>query len=257
MTPQTATGALSVRGLCKHFGGVAALSGVSIELRPGEVQGLIGPNGSGKTTLLNMLSGYYPIDEGSIHLGNEDLTRATVQRRACAGIARTFQTPRLLPTLSALENVMLGGWRDARAGMIGAMLSSPRARAEDKLLSERALELLCGVGLAHALDERADVLRHGEQRFLEIARALAARPRFVLLDEPAGGLSGNEIASLGAVLAALKDCGIGVLLVEHHTDFVFRICDRVTAIDFGRVIVCDTPDKVRAHEDVVRVYLGA
>ncbi len=252
-----AAGHLSARGLSKRFGGVAALSGVSIELRPGEIQGLIGPNGSGKTTMLNVLTGYYPIDDGSIHLGSEDLTKATVQRRAFAGIARTFQTPRLLPTLSVLENVMLGGWRDVRAGIVGTMLSSPRTRAEDKLLSERAIELLCGVGLGHAIQERADVLEHGEQRFLEIARALAARPRFVLLDEPAGGLSFNEIDSLGEVLGTLKACGIGVLLVEHHADFVFRICDRVTAIDFGRVIACDTPDKVRTNEDVVRIYLGA
>lgn len=251
------SGHLLARGLSKRFAGVAALSGVSIELRPGEIHGLIGPNGSGKTTMLNVLTGYYPIDEGSIYLGSEDLSASTVQRRAYAGIARTFQTPRLLPTLSVLENVMLGGWRDVRAGMLGNMFASRRARAEDKFLSERATELLWGVGLGHAIHERADVLEHGEQRFLEIARAMAARPRFVLLDEPAGGLSFNEIDSLGEVLNTLKDCGMGVLLVEHHTDFVFRICDRVTAIDFGRVIACDTPDKVRSNEDVVRIYLGA
>ncbi|CAN5311926.1 ABC transporter ATP-binding protein [soil metagenome] len=248
---------LSARDLSKRFGGVAALSGVSVELRPGEIQGLIGPNGSGKTTMLNVLTGYYPIDQGSIHLGDEDLTTTTVQRRAHAGIARTFQTPRLLPTLSVLENVMLGGWRDVRAGMLGTMFALPRTRTEDRLLAERATELLCGVGLSHAIHERADVLEHGEQRFLEIARALASRPRFVLLDEPAGGLSFNEIDSLGEVLTTMKASGIGVLLVEHHTDFVFRICDRVTAIDFGRVIACDTPDRVRRNEDVVRIYLGA
>lgn len=242
--------------LGKRFGGVAALSGVSIDLRPGEIHGLIGPNGSGKTTMLNVLTGYYPLDDGSIHLGSEDLTHASVQRRAFAGIGRTFQKPRLLPTLSVLENVMLGGWRDVRAGMFGTMLSSPRSRSEDKMLTERAVELLAGIGLVHAIHERADVLEHGEQRFLEIARALAARPRFVLLDEPAGGLSFNEIDRLGEVLTTLKACGIGVLLVEHHTDFVFRICDRVTAIDFGRVIACDTPDKVRTNDDVVRIYLG-
>lgn len=243
--------------LGKRFGGVAALSGASIDLRPGEIHGLIGPNGSGKTTMLNVLTGYYPLDDGSIHLGSEDLTHASVQRRAFAGIGRTFQKPRLLPTLSVLENVMLGGWRDVRAGMFGTMLSSPRSRSEDKMLTERAVELLAGIGLVHAIHERADVLEHGEQRFLEIARALAARPRFVLLDEPAGGLSFNEIDRLGEVLTTLKACGIGVLLVEHHTDFVFRICDRVTAIDFGRVIACDTPDKVRTNDDVVRIYLGA
>ena len=252
-----AAGTLVASELGKRFGGLAALSGVSLELRPGEIQGLIGPNGSGKTTLLNVLTGYYPIDAGSIHLGAEDLSAATVQRRAFAGIARTFQTPRILPTLTVLDNVMLGGWRDVGAGMLTTMLSLPRARAEEAALSGRAHQLLAGVGLAHAVHERADVLEHGEQRFLEIARALAARPRFVLLDEPAGGLSFNEIDSLGEVLITIKACGIGVLLVEHHTDFVFRVCDRVTAIDFGRVIACGTPDEVRNNDDVVRVYLGA
>lgn len=248
---------LAASGVSKHFGGVAALSNVSLELRPGEIQGLIGPNGSGKTTLLNVLTGYYPIDAGRVHLGSEDLSAASVQRRAYAGITRTFQTPRILPTLKVLDNVMLGGRRDAHAGMWTTMLALPGMRAEEKCLSERARELLTGVGLAHAIDQRADVLEHGEQRFLEIARALAARPRFVLLDEPAGGLTGNEIDSLGEVLMTIKSCGIGVLLVEHHTDFVFRVCDRVTAIDFGRVIACGTPEQVRGNEEVVRVYLGA
>jgi branched-chain amino acid transport system ATP-binding protein len=251
------SGLLIAEGLSKRFGGVAALSGVSITLRPGEIHGLIGPNGSGKTTMLNVLTGYYPIDAGNIHLGTENLTQASVQRRAFAGIARTFQKPRLLPTLTVLENAMLGGWRDVHSGMLGTMFSTPRPRAEDRMLSERATELLCGVGLGHALHERADVLEHGEQRFLEVARALATRPRFVLLDEPAGGLSFNEIDALGAVLTTLKAAGIGVLLVEHHTDFVFKVCDRVTAIDFGRSIACDTPANVRRNEEVVRVYLGA
>ena len=169
---------LKASGVSKHFGGVAALSEVSLELRPGEIQGLIGPNGSGKTTMLNVLTGYYQIDAGSIRLGGEDLSAASVQRRAHAGIARTFQTPRILPTLKVLDNVMLGGWRDAHAGMWSTMLSLPRMRAEEKLLSGRARELLAGVGLAHAIHQRADVLEHGEQRFLEIARALAARPRW-------------------------------------------------------------------------------
>lgn len=248
---------LSASGVSKHFGGVAALSDVSLTLRPGEIQGLIGPNGSGKTTMLNVLTGYYPIDAGSLHLGDENLTAASVQRRAYAGIARTFQTPRILPTLKVLDNVMLGGWRDARAGLWTTMLALPGMWAEERQLTERACELLAGVGLAHAIHQLADVLEHGEQRFLEIARALAARPRFVLLDEPAGGLTGNEIDSLGELLIAIKSCGIGVLLVEHHTDFVFRVCDRVTAIDFGRVIASGTPAEVRNNKEVVRVYLGA
>lgn len=247
---------LAAVGVKKRFGGVTALSEVSLEVRPGEIHGLIGPNGSGKTTLLNVLMGYYPLDAGRITLGDRDLSSASVQDRARLGVARTFQKPRIMPSLSVIENVTLGGWRDTRAGMIGNMFRSPSARADERLLRERAVELLAGVGLQHALHQRADVLEHGEQRFLEIARALTGRPDFLLLDEPAGGLTGSEIDSLGEILSTIRECGVGILLVEHHTDFVFGICDRVTAIDFGKVIARGTPTQVRGHEEVVRVYLG-
>ncbi|MDY0748055.1 ABC transporter ATP-binding protein [Paucibacter sp. R3-3] len=248
---------LHAEGVSKQFGAVKALSELSLELRPGEIHGLIGPNGSGKTTVLNVLTGYYPIDAGRIRVGGTDVSALSVQRRVQAGVARTFQKPRILPTLSVLDNVLLGAWRDAAAAMLPTMFATPSARRRESSLSIRARELLAGVGMAHAADERADALEHGEQRFVEIARALASRPRFVLLDEPAGGLSNNEIESLGEVLQAMKAAGIGVMLVEHHTDFVFRLCDRVTAIDFGRFITCGTPQAVRCHPEVIRVYLGA
>lgn len=241
----------------RRFGGITALDGVSLELRPGEVHGLIGPNGSGKTTLLNLLSGYYEPSEGAIALGNEPLERAPVQRRARLGIGRTFQKPRLLPTLTVLENTMLGAWPHARAGFVETAFGLPRAAREDQAARSRATELLHGVGLGHAVARRANLLEHAEQRFLEIARALAARPRFVLLDEPAGGLSTDEIDHLGGILGTLREAGIGVLLVEHHTDFVFRVCDRVTALDLGRMIREGTPAEVRHDPEVIRVYLGA
>ena len=247
---------LAANSVSKHFGGIAALSEVSLTVEPGEVHGLIGPNGSGKTTLLNLLSGYYQADAGDIRLGDEDLTTAQVQRRAFAGVARTFQKPRLLPALSVLDNAMLGGWRDTRAGFLSTAFALPRARREDTKLRARAEELLLGVGLGGVIGRRAAMLEHAEQRFLEIARGLAMRPRFLLLDEPAGGLTPAEIDHLGAVIHTLRDCGIGVLLVEHHTDFVFRVCDRVTALDLGRTIAHGTPDAVRHDEEVIRVYLG-
>lgn len=247
---------LTASHVTKRFGGVTALTEASLDLRPGEIHGLIGPNGSGKTTMLNVLMGYYPLDGGAISLGDRDLSSSTVQDRALGGVARTFQKPRLMPSLSVLENVMLGGWRDTRSGMVASMLRLGRARAEEKRLRERARQMLVGVGLGHAIEQRADVLDHGEQRFMEIARALTGRPDYLLLDEPAGGLTGREIDSLGQVLSTVRACGVGVLLVEHHTDFVFGICDRVTAIDFGKVIAKGTPDEVRNHEEVVRVYLG-
>ena len=241
----------------KRFGGLTALDDVTLTVEPGEVHGLIGPNGSGKTTLLNLLSGFYQVDEGSVRLDSENLSSATVQRRAQLGIARTFQKPRLLGSQTVLENAMLGGWRDRRAGLLSTVFALPLVRAEQRMLRERASELLTGLGLGHALDRRANLLEHAEQRFLEIARALTLRPRFILLDEPAGGLTGAEIERLGQVIRTLRDCGIGVLLVEHHTEFVFGISDRVTALNLGRTLRHGTAHEVRHDPEVIRVYLGA
>ena len=241
----------------KRFGGLTALDDVTLTVEPGEVHGLIGPNGSGKTTLLNLLSGFYQVDEGSVRLDSENLSSATVQRRAQLGIARTFQKPRLLGSQTVLENAMLGGWRDRRAGLLSTVFALPQVRAEQRMLRERASELLTGLGLGHALDRRANLLEHAEQRFLEIARALTLRPRFILLDEPAGGLTGAEIERLGQVIRTLRDCGIGVLLVEHHTEFVFGISDRVTALNLGRTLRHGTAHEVRHDPEVIRVYLGA
>ena len=248
---------LAALDITKRFGGLTALSRVSLELKPGEVHGLIGPNGSGKTTLLNLLSGYYRPDGGKIAIDKTDISSATVQKRAGLGVARTFQKPRLLPTLSVLDNAMLGGWRDARAGFLATALSLPQVKADERELRSRAEELLHGVGLSHAIGRRANLLEHAEQRFLEIARGLAQRPRFILLDEPAGGLTPAEIEHLGAVIRVMRESGIGVLLVEHHTDFVFRVSDRVTTLDVGAVIKHGTPDEVKRDPEVIRVYLGA
>lgn len=248
---------LRATGLTKRFAGVVALEDVSLDIHPGEVHGLIGPNGSGKTTLLNMLSGYYPSDAGSISVGHEDLTRAAAARRPRVGIARTFQTPRLLSSLSVLHNAMLGGWNGVGAGFMETAFALGRVRREEREIRDRAADLLAGVGLGAHLNRRADVLEHAEQRFLEIARGLVSRPRFIMLDEPAAGLTALEVDHLGAIIGTLRACGIGVLLVEHHTDFVFRICDRVTTLDLGRVIKHGTAEDVRTDADVIRVYLGA
>ena len=248
---------LEARAVAKRFGGLTAVDSVSLELRPGEVHGLIGPNGSGKTTLLNLISGYYKIDEGGIHLADADVTRQSVQDRARAGLARTFQTPKLVPSLSVLDNAMLGGWPHVRSGFLETAFAGPRPRREEANIRDRAATMLRGVGLDAVMDRRADLLEHTAQRFLEIARALTMRPKFILLDEPAGGLTAAEIERLGAVIGVIRDSGIGVLLVEHHTDFVFRVCDRVTALNLGRTIASGTTAEVRRDPDVIRVYLGA
>ena len=249
--------ALEADDISKQFGGISALDHVSLSLRPGEVHGLIGPNGSGKTTLLNLLSGYYQPTAGSIRHDGIEFAASTVQQRARLGVARTFQKPRLLPTLSVLDNAVLGAWLHARSGFLATAFGLPSVAREDQALREQAAELLHGVGLGHVIGRRANLLDHAQQRFLEIARGLAMRPRFILLDEPAGGLTGNEIEHLADVIRTLRDSGIGVLLVEHHTDFVFRICDRVTTLTVGKMFKHGTPDEVRADAEVIRVYLGA
>ena len=248
---------LQAVNISKQFGGLSALDQVSLSLRPGEVHGLIGPNGSGKTTLLNLLSGYYQPTSGSIKLGEEDLSLASVQRRAVVGVARTFQKPRLLPMLSVLENATLGAWSHSESGFIASAVSLPSVAREDKKFLEQTTELLHGVGLGHVIHRRANLLDHAEQRFLEIARGLAMRPSFILLDEPAGGLTTQEIEHLSQVIHTLRNAGIGVLLVEHHTDFVFRICDRVTTLNVGKMIKHGASDEVRTDPEVIRVYLGA
>jgi len=243
--------------ISKHFGGVHALRNVTLDVRRGEIHGLIGPNGSGKTTLLNLLLGYYRTNAGRILIDDVDLTRASVQARASHGIARTFQQPRLLGALSVLDNAMLGQWTNTAAGFLEACLALPRVHREERQAREHARELLYGVGLGQIIDRRAHLLEHAEQRFLEIARGLVMQPHFLLLDEPAGGLTEHEIEALGEIVTAVRDCNIGVLIVEHHTDFVFRICDRVTALNLGSVLAHGVPKEVRSDEELIRVYLGA
>lgn len=247
---------LKALNITKRFGGVIALNDVTLELQPGEVHGLIGPNGSGKTTLLNLLSGFYPPSEGTVRLGEGDLTKSTVQRRAQVGVARTFQKPYLLGALTVLDNCMLGGWPGVRAGFVATGLAMPQARRDEEAIRARAAQLIKGVGLGYALNRRADTLEHSEMRFLEIARSLCMRPRFLLLDEPAGGLTHSEIDALGSIIDTVRGQGVGVLLVEHHTDFVFRISDRVTTLNLGSVIFQGTAVEARNNSEVIRVYLG-
>ncbi|MBN8991949.1 MAG: ABC transporter ATP-binding protein [Rhizobiales bacterium] len=248
---------LAVRHVSKTFGGLKAVSDVSLAIRAGQIHGLIGPNGSGKTTMLNLVSGYYAIDEGSVMLCGQEMSPLDVRSRARAGIARTFQKPRLLPSLTVLDNVMLGGWGGVRAGFLETAMSLPRPRREERQLRERARALLDASGLGKLAQRRCEYLEHAERRFLEIVRALMIRPKILLLDEPAGGLTGLEIDYLGQIIRSVADAGIGVMLVEHHTDFVFRLSDHVTVLNLGRTLAEGTPDAVRNDAEVIRVYLGS
>lgn len=247
---------LSVSGVEKAFGGVRALRGVDLEVAPGQIVGLIGPNGSGKTTLLNIVCGYYPIDEGTVRIDGTTVNDMRVQRRAALGLARCFQSPRVAGDLTVLENVMLGGYHGARTSFSTSMTGIGGGGREARL-RERAQAALDVVGLSAQSTFRAELLSHSQLRFLEIARALVAQPRLLLLDEPAAGLSVEEIASLGELIESIAAQGVAVLLVEHHTDLVFDVCDSVTVLDLGGVLAAGQPDDIRRHEEVIHAYLGS
>jgi ABC-type branched-subunit amino acid transport system ATPase component/ABC-type branched-subunit amino acid transport system permease subunit len=246
-----------LKDIALHFGGVRAIDGLDLEIRSGEVHGLIGPNGSGKTTTLNVISGYYKPKTGTMKLDGADMPFDRPYARASYRIARTFQTPRIVGAASVLENVMIGGTVRGQATFAEAMLSLPRNRRDEKQLREAAMQALATVGLESLADVRADRLQHSELRFVEIARALMLRPAFLMLDEPAAGLSTEEIKRLGALIKAISREGTGVLLVEHHADLIFDICDRVTVLNLGKELAAGTPAEIRAHREVVSAYLGA
>jgi branched-chain amino acid transport system permease protein len=239
------------------FGGVRAIDGLDLEIRPGEVHGLIGPNGSGKTTTLNVISGYYAPQAGEVRVGAAVLPPSAPHLRAGYRIARTFQTPRLIGGASVLDNVMIGGTIDGQGSFAESLLTLPRHRRDEKRLRAAALQALAAVGLEQLAAVRADRLQHSELRFMEIARALMLRPTCLMLDEPAAGLSADEIRRLGALIVAISRAGTAVLLVEHHADLIFDICDRVTVLNLGKVLAAGTPAEIRSHREVVSAYLGA
>jgi branched-chain amino acid transport system ATP-binding protein/branched-chain amino acid transport system permease protein len=256
MRSRAASQPLSLRGIALSFGSVRAIDGLDLDVAPGRIHGLIGPNGSGKTTTLNVISGYYAAKAGTMTLGTIALPPGRPATRAACGIARTFQTPRVIGEASVLENVMIGGSIEGQASLVEAMLSLPRSRSDERMLAAKARALLAAVGLDGVGDVRADRLQHSELRFVEIARALMLDPDLLLLDEPAAGLSNDEIARLGELIRAIAARGTGVLLVEHHADLIFDICDQVTVLNLGRTLAAGTPAEIRIHREVVSAYLG-
>jgi branched-chain amino acid transport system permease protein len=251
-----ASGALTLEQVVLRFGGVRAIDGLDLEIRPGQVHGLIGPNGSGKTTTLNVISGYYAQQHGAVRLSGAALPPGERTRRAHLRIARTFQTPRIVGSVSVLDNVMIGGTIEGRGSFAESLLSLPRHWRDESTLRDTAMLALATVGLQQLAPVRADRLQHSELRFTEIARALMLRPAFLLLDEPAAGLSAEEIARLGTLLLAIARAGTGVLVVEHHADLIFDICHHVTVLNLGKMLAAGTPAEIRSHREVVNAYLG-
>jgi len=247
---------LSGKGIDKRFGGVRALSEVSFTINHGEIYGLIGPNGAGKTSLFNVLTGIYTPDGGEFLFDGLPLTGLKPHEVAARGIARTFQNIRLFANLSALENVMIGRHVRTHGGVWGAVSRNARTRAEEKAIEKRAYELLEYVGVAKRANALAKHLAYGDQRRLEIARALATEPKLLALDEPAAGMNATETASLKRLLDDIRHDGTTILLIEHDMKLVMSVCDRVLVLDYGKKIAEGPAAEVQADPTVIAAYLG-
>jgi branched-chain amino acid transport system permease protein len=251
-----AGGSLSIESVGKDFGGVRALDTVDITINPGDIHAIVGPNGSGKTTLLNLISGLYPLNRGAIRLGDIDLVGKRPEQVARLGVGRTFQTPKIIRELTVIENVRFGACNSERATGVEIALALPRARQESVTLNARAIELLSLVGLSARAFDRADELPHGQQRLVEIARALIGQPRLLLLDEPAAGLSLGELERLGTLMREIRRRGVTLVMVEHHIELVADVAQSVTVLEQGRVLVSGDPAVVFRHPEVIAAYTG-
>ena len=256
-TDNTPSTILEVQGLTRRFGGLVAVSDVSFAVRRGEIFGLIGPNGAGKTTLFNLITGLTPPSSGALLFEGAPITGKRPHQIARRGVARTFQNIRLFADLTALENVMVARHIHTRSNVFSGVFGLPPAPAEDRAARQRAFELLELVGLADRAHGKARNFAYGDQRRLEIARALALEPRVLLLDEPAAGMNTGEKGGLSAFIRTIRSqFDLTVVLIEHHVPLVMGLCDRVAVLNFGQLIALDTPAAVQRNPAVIEAYLG-
>ena len=248
---------LEAKAVAKHFGGVKALRDVSLSIRQGEIYGLIGPNGAGKTTFFNCMTGLYIPDGGGFVFDGAPLKADAPHQAAERGIARTFQNIRLFANMTALENVMVGRHVRTRAGVFGAMLQTSATRAEEAAIRQRAEDLLHYVRIEDKADDLARNLSYGDQRRLEIARALATEPKLLCLDEPAAGMNATETEELRDLIDGIRRDGTTILLIEHDVKLVMGLCDRVAVLDYGALVIEDVPAVVQKDQRVIEAYLGA
>ena len=248
---------LSLKGLSKSFGGLMAVNDVSFDLAEGSILGLIGPNGAGKTTVFNLITGIYRPEQGEIRFKEASLVGLPTHRIVSLGIARTFQTIRLFQNLSVLENVLSGWHCRMHAGSLRAMLRTPGQRREERQALARASEMLEFVRLRHEARQLAKNLSYGNQRLLEIARALATDPRLLILDEPSGGMNEQETGELILLIGKLREQGITILLIEHRMSLVMRLCESIVVLDYGAKIAEGNPEEIKENPRVIEAYLGS
>jgi branched-chain amino acid transport system ATP-binding protein len=248
--------ALQVTNVSKKFGGVAAISDVSLDVADGSLTALIGPNGAGKTTLFNLITNLFPATSGEMLFYGTPLARLSPGDIAGLGLIRTFQTARVFPGLTVLENVLVGGHNQVRRNAVQQMLWLPSARREERALTARAEAFLDIVGLSRFCHEAATDLPMGAQKLLDVIRALMARPRMLLLDEPAAGLNDSETAELASLLRAVRNSGVTVMVVEHNMSLVMGVADRVMVLDAGNLVAVGSPQEIRQNARVIEAYVG-
>lgn len=247
---------LNIAGVNKRFGGLQALTDVGIRIARGQIHGLIGPNGAGKTTFFNVITGLYQPDSGTFELAGKPYSPSAPHEVAKAGIARTFQNIRLFGEMTALENVMVGRHVRTRQGVFGAIFRHRAAREEEAAIRRRAQELLDFVGIGEYAHRTAKYLSYGDQRRLEIARALATDPQLLALDEPAAGMNATEKLALRELLVKIRNEGRTVLLIEHDVKLMMGLCDRITVLEYGKQIAEGLPAEIQKNEAVIKAYLG-
>lgn len=247
---------LAIENLVKRFGGLTATDDISLSVEAGEVRGVIGPNGAGKTTLLNLIGGASPPTIGAIKFDGTDISALSTHKRAALGIGRTFQNLKLFDGMSVLRNVMVGSHLRGKAGVFGAIFRLSSAAAEERRLHDEALKVLDAVGLLAQAEVTASSLSYGQKRLLEIARAMASKPRLLLLDEPAAGLNPTEAVGLTQLIKRISASGVTIILVEHHMEVIMAACSRMSVLNYGKLLAEGAPHEIQNSEQVIEAYLG-